>query len=565
MVSVRTSIAASSDPRHTAAVHTRTRRRSIAALLGALGLLVSACGSGSSDAAVSVVRRQPLEASTTAGGGGDDGQSGDTDGSGDADGSGDPGGSGDSGSSAGSGNSGDPVDAAGAIAWDSCGDQLDCGTLTVPLDYDDPQGAQFELALVRHRAADPGERIGSLLVNPGGPGSEGLWLAEQAELIYGDRLLDRFDIVAWDPRGTGSLTPFVDCVDSYDSYVTYDVTPDSPEDDVERDEALTSFVEACTARTGNDVLSHISTEESAKDMDAIRRALGEDTISYFGFSYGSELGATWATLFPETVRAAVLDGAADPTASDLEATLQQAAGFEEALDRFLAECADDRSCPFHNDGDPAAAFDELIADLDTNALVVDPDRTPVNQAVALIAVANAMYSDLLWPELAQALADAQNGDGAGLLAGFDDYYQRRADGTYDNLLEAFNAITCLDADPDAPDVDDEEAIAAFQEVAPRLWPTFAADSVCSVWPVAPVGRVPITGAGAGPIVVVGTTGDAATPLESSRAMAEALEEGVFVVVEADQHTGYNVNECINDTIEDYLVDLDVPEDGLVCS
>lgn len=525
----------------------QTRRGLVGGALLAAGLLVAGCTTEGTDASVVAIRRQPIDATDISTGTGTDPGSGS-----DSDPGSDPDSDPDSGS-------------ASTIDWEECGDQLDCGTLAVPLDHDDPDGEQFELALVRRRASRPDERIGSLLVNPGGPGSDATWLATDAEYIYGERLLDQFDIVAWDPRGTGESAPFVDCVDDYDPYFTFDVTPDSPEDEQATQEAVSGFAEACSTRTGDDVLAHISTEESAKDMDLIRQALGEETVSYFGFSYGSELGATWATLFPDTVRAAVLDGAADPNASDVESTLQQAAGFEEALDAFLADCGSDPGCPFHNDGDPGTAFDELMVELDETPLEVEPDRAPVNQGVALTAVANAMYSDLLWPDLAQALADAQSGDGAGLLAGFDEYYRRQPDGSYDNFLEAFNAITCLDADPDAPEQDDDEVLAQFQAVAPRLWPTFAAESVCSAWPVPPVGTIPITGAGAGPIVVVGTTGDAATPLESSRAMADALEEGVFVIVEADQHTGYNVNQCVNDAVEDYLVDLTVPEDGLVCS
>ncbi|HEY5875319.1 MAG TPA: alpha/beta hydrolase, partial [Ilumatobacteraceae bacterium] len=316
---------------------------------------------------------------------------------------------------------------------------------------------------------------------------------------------------------------------------------------------------------GAEVLAHVSTRESATDMDSIRRALGEETISYFGFSYGSELGATWATLFPDTVRAAVLDGASDPTAPDYENSVKQAAGFEASLDTFLAECADDTDCAFHNGGDPASALDELLVQLDESPLEVSSDRAPVNQGVALIAIANAMYGEPLWPALAEALAAAQQGDGEGLLAGYDEYFQRQSDGTYSNLLEAFVAISCLDSDPDEPQPGDAELIQRYQEVAPRLWPTFAADGFCETWPVAPAGSVEITGAGAGPIVVVGTTGDAATPLESSRAMADALEEGTLVIVEADQHTGYGVNECVVDAVDDYLIDLTVPEPGLVCS
>ncbi len=205
-----------------------------------------------------------------------------------------------------------PTDGA-PIDWTSCGDGLDCGRLAVPLDYEDPDSPTITLNLVRHRATDPDERIGSLLVNPGGPGLDGVWLAETAPLIY-PGLIERFDIIGWDPRGTGASDPAIDCVDSYDPYYALDPTPDTPEEEQVAEESRVEFGEACLRRMGAEVLAHVSTRESATDMDSIRRALGEETISYFGFSYGSELGATWATLFPDTVRAAVLDGASDPTA-----------------------------------------------------------------------------------------------------------------------------------------------------------------------------------------------------------------------------------------------------------
>ncbi len=287
-------------------------------------------------------------------------------------------------------------------------------------------------------------------------------------------------------------------------------------------------------------------------------SLGEETISYFGFSYGSELGATWATLFPDTVRAAVLDGAADPTNDYTEGGLAQAKGFEQQLDTFLARCSDDDDCSFHNDGDAEGAFDALMDALDTDPLVVSTDRAPVNQGVAVIAVANAMYSELLWPELEDdALARAQDGEGDGLLGLYDDYLDRQPDGTYEDGFEAFQSITCVD-DPGPRTIEEADAqLPRFLEVAPRLGEFFASGYTCTLWPIEPAARwrspAPVR-----PIVVVGTTGDAATPLESSRVMADTLEDGRFVIVEADQHTGYGVNDCINDTIDDYLVDLEPP-------
>lgn len=451
----------------------------------------------------------------------------------------------------------------GPIAWEICGDGLDCGTLAVPRDHDDPAAGTFELALVRHPARDPDQRIGSLLVNPGGPGYGGTFLAEQAPYIYSDDILDRFDIVGFDPRGTGESTPAIDCVDDYDPWLGLDGSPD---DESERQQVLAAeqdFVDGCVERS-DDVLPYVSTDDAARDIDLIRQALGEDRISYFGFSYGSELGAVWATLFPDTVRAAVLDGAVDPTADAVEAGLQQAKGFEQQLSTLLAECSRDTDCAFHNDGDAESAFDELMLAIDDEPLVVSEDRTPVTQGVAFYAIANALYDDRLWLDLHTALADAQRGDGAGLLALFDDYLDRGADGTYDDTFEAFTAISCLDDPGPTETADIDSAVDRFTATAPRLGAFFASGYVCTLWPVAPTGRTTITGDGAGPILVIGTTGDAATPLDGTRVMADTLDDGRLVVVDAQRHTGYGANSCVVEAVDDYLVDLEPPTDELLC-
>ncbi|MEI7547222.1 MAG: alpha/beta hydrolase [Actinomycetota bacterium] len=439
------------------------------------------------------------------------------------------------------------------VAWRDLGNGTEEGHLQVPLDHDHPDGRQITLYIARHRALDPANRIGTLLVNPGGPGYGGTGLAFGAAGIYGQSLLDRFDIVAWDPRGTGSSRPAVDCIDDYDRYFALDSSPDTPEERRALIQAGTDFGQACSARSGA-ILPYLSTEQSARDMDSIRAALGEAKISYFGFSYGSELGATWATLFPATVRAAVLDGAVDPTVDYLHQNIQQAAGFEAALDTFLTRCGASPSCAFHNAGNAAAAFDALSAAIDASPVKVNNQRTPVTQGVLLTAVAEAMYDEASWHRLENALADLQHGDGQGVLNLYDDYYDYRA-GAWDNSLEAYLAIGCLD-DPGSTGPDDLFTHEAeFAAAAPRLGRSWMAElTFCSVWPIKPHGRVRITGKGAGPILVVGTTGDAATPLQSTRHMAAALQDGHLVVVTADQHTGYGVNRCVDDTVDRYLVD-----------
>src|SRR3954465_3939413 len=236
------------------------------------------------------------------------------------------------------------------FGWTPFGDHIEIGTFTAPIDYADPSKGNFDLNIARHLALKPDERIGSLLVNPGGPGFGGTDFALFAEANFGQALLDHFDIVAWDPRGTGFSEPKIDCFSDYDHFfASSDITPD---DDEER-QALVDLAEESAGDCidkNRGIYQYVGTNNSARDMDAIRAALGEPKISYFGFSYGSELGATWATLFPDTVRAAVLDGAVDPNADDLQELIDQNVGFENALSTFLAQCSADAECAFHSDG-----------------------------------------------------------------------------------------------------------------------------------------------------------------------------------------------------------------------
>jgi hypothetical protein len=241
------------------------------------------------------------------------------------------------------------------------------------------------------------------------------------------------------------------------------------------------------------------------------------------------------------------------------------AGFELALTAFLASCSDDDGCEFHNDGDAEGAFDALMAELDESPLTPDPDRIEVDRGVATVAVQSAMYAELLWPALERALADAQNGDGAGLLDLYDAYTRRNSDGTWSDLLEAFQVISCADTVA-RQSVEESDAFAAtLHDVAPRLIPPgIGGDYFCTFFPEATEPRAAITGAGAGPIVVIGATGDPATPLIGTEAMAATLEGGVLVVVEANDHGGYLASRCARDLVDRYLVDLEPPPDGTRC-
>ena len=453
------------------------------------------------------------------------------------------------------------------IEWKPCdgntNSEVECGNIEVPFDYSDPEQGSFVLFVKKHNASNPADRIGSMMVNPGGPGFGGSSLADDAQYYFSQDLIDRFDIIAWDPRGTGESTPAVDCVDTFDEYFGLDSPPETPDEKQALIDASQAFNDKCAENSGT-ILPYISTQASAQDINSLRLALGEEKITFFGFSYGSELGTTWATMFPETVRAIVVDGAVDPNATSIQEGMNQAKGFEGQLSAFLKQCSESTACEFHNGGKAEAAFDKLVLDIDASPLEVSKNRTPVTQGVLFTAVAQAMYSDYYWPQLSEALSAAQKGNGAGILQLYDDYYQRKGDGTYGNELEAFLAISCLD-DPGASSVEEVDShIEDFIAAAPRLGGNFAYGYSCSLWPVKQAAKVTITGKGAGPIVVVGTTGDAATPLDSTRKMAKSLEQGVLIVVDANQHTGYGANSCVVKAVDDYLIALTVPKDETIC-
>lgn len=447
------------------------------------------------------------------------------------------------------------------LTWTECGDNLDCTTLTAPLDWANPGTEQVRLKVVRHRALKPKKRIGSLLANPGGPGFGGSYVAENATGFFSKSILERFDIVSWDPRGTGDSVPAVDCIDDYDRFFASDVEGGEAAQRQSAIDLSKEFAAACERKNG-DVLAHISTQDTARDMDLLRRALGEERITYFGFSYGSELGAAWVTMYPQTVRSAVLDGAADPTADAMQGSIDQAMGFERALNEFLAYCA--KECAFPRGEEPGAAFDALMKDIDANDYPTDTGRPTLDLAIAFTGVAQALYSTELWKPLDAALDAARNGDGSGLLRLYDNYFQRKPDGTYANDIEAFIAISCVD-DSGPNTVEGVDAYEAeILRVAPRLGKSFLYGYSCVFWPVRSAPQLTVTGKGAGPILVIGTTNDPATPYEGTVKMARALEGGVLIRVEADGHLGYIQSKCAQDVVDDYLVENKVPTADVEC-
>ncbi|MCU1498048.1 MAG: proteinase [Acidimicrobiales bacterium] len=447
------------------------------------------------------------------------------------------------------------------LAWSTCDGGFECAALDVPVDYDEPGGETLTLALVRRPALDPGRRIGSLLVNPGGPGGSAVDFVEGVPLP--SDVGQRFDIVGFDPRGVGRSDP-LDCRTHLQAIYQADPTM---EDQADRDTYVKTserFVDECAARY-RDILPFLGTVNVARDMDEIRKALGEDQLSFLGYSYGTSIGQQYAKAFPTRVRAMVIDGVVDSSVTGLEAAAGQAQGFTRALDNFIASC-EAGGCGLD---EPAGdLIDDVIAASERAPITAPSSDRPATPGVVALALGQALYSETLWPSLAQALLAAKGGNGDGLVDLADQYLHRNADGSYDNGFEIYFAVSCLDSpwpkDPAAVFAEAERVGARY----PRIGEALVNDYVrCALWPGRPQPVTPLTAAvkGLPPTVVISTTGDPATPYENGVAVAEQIPGAVLITNEGEGHTVFAQGKaCVDDAVTAYLVDLVPPTDGLVC-
>ncbi len=453
------------------------------------------------------------------------------------------------------------------IVWETCHEEFQCTTVEVPLDYDAPDGEVIELAVLRLPATG-GDRIGSLLVNPGGPGVSGTEYARSGPVNEG--VAERFDIVGFDPRGVGDSAP-IDCLDdaALDDFLETDGSPDNAAEITQLQEQVAAFVAGCTDRSA-EMLPHVGTADVARDLDVLRSVLGDPLLNYRGASYGSEIGAAYAELFPDRVGRLVLDGPVDPTLTGEQFLLGQARGVERALTAYLQSCAAEEDCPLGESGAEArSTLTDLLAVIDAAPLPTEDDDRPLTQSLAVLGIVVPLY---LNPDEGYLLLDlaferALAGDGTALLFLADEYLKRNSDGTFrGNLHEVFSAVNCIDR-PFAMAIEEIVAgVTAFEDASPILGPSLAwGGLVCADWPVPPAEPAPVTATGANPILVVGTTGDMATPYEWAQALAAQLESAVLLTYEGGSHTAYRRgSDCIDAAVDDYLIDGTVPEDGLRC-
>ncbi|MFC7464392.1 alpha/beta hydrolase [Brachybacterium sp. GCM10030252] len=459
-----------------------------------------------------------------------------------------------------------------SIEWGECEDvanpDAECGTITVPLAWNDPSAGDIEIAVARIAAT--GEATGSLVVNPGGPGASGVNFLESAPYLISPEVSSSYDLVGFDPRGV-ARSAGIECLsdEETDEYRSVTAEAGTPEADQLAEEWNTRLADACEQNSG-DVLAYLDTYSAARDMDVLRAALDSEQLDYLGYSYGTYLGATYADLYADRVGKFVLDGAMDPTITMDELSAGQAEGFEQATEAFLQDCLDSAdSCPFS--GDPAAAKDELISffeSVDDEPLETDDPQRPLTGALARSAVMSMLYSDQSWTEGREALTAAMAGDGQPLLAIADRSAERLPDGTYrTNSTYAITAVNCLDHPGIADEQWQDQEAERLAEEFPTFGPTMGNDnSPCAQWPEPALREpAPIAAESAGPIVVIGTTGDPATPYKWAESLADQLDSASLLTFEGNGHTAYGRSGgCIEEQVDAYLLEDTVPEDGLTC-
>jgi pimeloyl-ACP methyl ester carboxylesterase len=459
------------------------------------------------------------------------------------------------------------------LDWATCSDAPadsteQCATLNVPLDYDDPAGTSIAMALIKIPAT--GKRVGAVLYNPGGPGGSGFdYIRLGGSSISAGLGLDSFDLIGFDPRGV-DRSGGIHCVsdDFENAHLYIDDTPNTPEEQALKDEANTGFVDGCKQKYG-DTLKFYSTENTARDMEGIRVALGDDQISFLGISYGTYLGATYATMFPDRVRAMVLDSAFEPNGDTVEQEFEtQLVGFEGAFNNWAAWCQSDTTCDF-NAADVPARWDALKQKLDDTPLTASDGRIG-NNATMETATQAALYSESEWPVLAQALAEAEAGDPTGIFSIADSYNGRNDDGSFNTLFQSFPVIQCASGIESTPPDDPEALAATLRAAAPRFGKDITASDLtqetdqCNQL-VGDVKPVELSYKGDGPIVVVGGTNDPATPIRWAQKMVGELgPDARLVTYTGEGHGQLLVSNCVTNIEATLLVHTQLPDPDTVC-
>jgi pimeloyl-ACP methyl ester carboxylesterase len=455
------------------------------------------------------------------------------------------------------------------LVWTACYGTFQCAKVTVPLDYRHPNASTITLAVTRTLAKDQKHRLGSLLVNPGGPGGSGIDYVLAADFIATKQILARYDLVGFDPRGVARSTPIHCLTDSEtDRLIALDGTPTTPAQVQGLMDAAKTMADLCKVRAGR-MLPFIGSVNVARDMDLLRAVLGDQKLNYLGKSYGTLIGAIYADLFPKRVGHLVLDGAIDPTVPNSEMNLDQARGFQIALGDYVTDCLKHQTCPGGNTRTAVLGrISKLLADTDTVPLPSKSGRV-ATQSLVLLGIVSTLYDSLGgWPSLTLALKQAYAGDSQGLLDLADYYVDRDANGHYTtNSNDIGYAVNCIDKDSRETIAQMQADAKAMAEVAPNFGAYLAWGlAPCDFWSTPPAPYpAPIRAKGAGPILVVGTTHDPATPYRWAQGLAHQLQSGVLLTYEGEGHTAYmRGSSCIDQAVDAYFLVGKPPAVGTIC-
>ncbi|MFL6162399.1 MAG: alpha/beta hydrolase [Jatrophihabitantaceae bacterium] len=442
-----------------------------------------------------------------------------------------------------------------------------CGKLSVPLDYAKPAGESIQLFVLKVHLKSQAtmDRIGSLLVNPGGPGASGVNLAAGLVNALSDSMFQHFDLVGFDPRGVGLSQP-LQCISDREKDRLAAADPDvrTAAGRAQARGISQAVVAACQTKYGSG-LGQYNTEETAHDLDLIRQALGDAKLNYLGFSYGTRLGAAYAHQFPDHVRAAVLDGALDPVTGELAQDEQQTKAFEQAFDQFAADCLKRTACAVL--GNPRSVVTSLIAAADRQPIRSSRqgETRVATGGIVTIAVVSALYDQSDWANLGNALIAAKEGDAAELFSLADNYLERDpATGHYSNIMDANLAINCNDSRLKVTDA----LVASQAQQWIAKYPIFGRNAAASLyscygWPPSGHPLPPASAPGAPPILVIGTVHDPATPYRQAGLLAKALGTGVVLSWDGEGHTAYPKTACIRTKVDEYLL-TGVPPAGDSC-
>jgi pimeloyl-ACP methyl ester carboxylesterase len=446
------------------------------------------------------------------------------------------------------------------LQWQSCYENYQCAELLVPIDYTNLSTGTFNISVLKYPTTNK-KKFGSLIVNPGGPGGSGVDYAYAAEYLFGPAILNAYDIVGFDPRGVSRSEPIICLTDKeLDANYASDAKPDNEKEFVQTQIDSKKFIKQCEEK--NEHLTSFSTANAARDMDILRQAVGDKQLNYMGKSYGTFLGTLYAQFFPDKVGRMVLDGAVDPSISDFRQSLTQAIGFDKAFAAFAADCNKRSNCPLPKDKDAASEFmKQLYKQAEKKPLATKSNNRVLSESLMVLGTASALYdSSTGWPDLRKAIAEVKNGEGETFLKLADEYTGRLEDDTYrSNEFDSAAIIDCLDF-TDVRTIEEMKNDArVFDEKAPLFGPYLAYSGLgCKYFDTPKTTEIAPTKT-ANPIVIIGTTGDPATPYQWAQGLNKLLTNSVLLSLTGNGHTGQGQgNTCVDSQVDDFYLKKAIP-------